>query len=739
MDLPPLSTRSRRILADAADEARRRGHFYLAVEHLFSGIARGGAAPLARAMQNTGIEVNRFWSGMLEEMPTFSTRPWGDEVIITPRCQEVLRVALGLAARRGSTEVEEVHILEAILFEGQSVPMRHLRAAGISVADLSQAIVPAPPRRRGGPTPALDRFGRDLTARARMGTLSPMLGRDAELERLAQVLLRRNKNNPVLVGEAGVGKTAIVEGLAQRLASSRCPPPLEGSRVIELSLAALTSGTRLRGDFEERMVEVIAEASRTSGVILFLDEIHTLVGSGASMGALDGSSILKPALARGELRCIGATTIEEYRRHIEQDAALERRFERILVEEPSPENARQMLQGAAAALQAFHDVHVTPEAIEAAIEMTMRYVPQRRLPDKALDALDQSCSRVRLNAPSSETGRGGLAVGAEDVARTLAQWTGIPLERVAAKEARYLLELEESLQRRLVGQDHAVEAVCRAVIAARAGMSDPRRPSGVFLFLGPTGVGKTELARGLAEVLFGDEKKLIRFDMSEFTEPHTVSRLTGAPPGYVGYENEGELIAAARTHPSCVLLFDEVEKAHPHVFDLFLQMFDEGRITGSRGVTADLRHAVIVLTSNLDPRPVREARIGFREEEDAPPSFDARTLLGGWFRAELLNRIDEVVVFRHLNAADLRWILDRQVQQIEALAAARGVRLLVDDAGREWLIEMSDPGRFGARELRRVVDRQLRQPLAKLMLERGDAGGTIRATVDAGALRFRSE
>jgi len=736
MDLPRLSQSAQILMSGAAADCGRREQFYLGVEHLFVGLGKGTSSPLSQALIRQGVDVERLWADLMESAPTYPQRPWGTEILITPRCQEVLKIAGALAARRGAAQVDESHILEAILHEAGGLPVRHLRAAGVRVAELYEAILPPPTQPGSAGPPTLNRFGRDLTARACSGALAPVIGREVELDQLAQILLRRGKSNPVLVGEAGVGKTAIVEGLAMRLASDDCPDPLKGSRLIELSMSSLVAGTRYRGDFEERLLEVVREASGDPALILFLDEIHTLVGAGGSRGAMDASNILKPSLARGEIRCIGATTREDYHRWIEQDAALERRFEKIFVEEPAPADARRMLEGVVGALAVFHGVEVVPEAIEACLELTVRYVPQRRLPDKAIDALDQTCARVRLNAPAPSDKVTSSKVMSEDVARTVAHWTGIPLERLSGEEARRLLRLEEELGKRVIGQDHAVAAVARSVLTARAGLGDPLRPAGVFLFLGPTGVGKTELARGLAAQVFGDAKRLIRFDMSEFTEAHSVAGLLGAPPGYIGHEKEGRLVSAVRSAPHSVILFDEVEKAHPQVFDLFLQMFDEGLITGSRGAAADFRHAIIILTSNIDPRPAREKHVGFLEEDAVPPAPDLRMALAPYFRPELINRIDEVILFRPLTSGDLKRILARQVEELERLAAPRGLRFLLDEASQEWLIEQAQPARFGARELRRAVDRHLRQPLARLVVERGNAMDTVRVTLENGALRF---
>jgi ATP-dependent Clp protease ATP-binding subunit ClpC len=509
---------------------------------------------------------------------------------------------------------------------------------------------------------------------------------------------------------------------------------------------SLIAGTKFRGEFEERILNVLREATADPGLILFFDEIHTLVGAGANPGeAMDAANIVKPALARGELCCIGATTTEEYRRHIEKDSALERRFEPIRVEEPTLSEAQHILQGLVPALEDHHQVLISKAAVEAALTLTVRYLPGRRLPDKAIDALDQSCARVRLKSFSVEAKAsvpipaGAATVDEDAVACTVSQWTGIPLERVSGEQAHELLRLEEELRSRVVGQNPAVTAVTRAILTAKAGLADPDRPTGVFLFLGPTGVGKTEMAKSLADLLFGSDKRLIRFDMSEFTEAHSVAKLIGAPPGYVGHEQEGQLISAVRSHPHCVLLFDELEKAHTQIFDLFLQIFDEGRLRGAHGEQADFTNAVVILTSNLDLGLERRAAVGFGEDgATRQASNDPRALLARVFRPELVNRIDEIVVFNRLGKPELQQIIDRFVRSIEQLAAARDLRLELDEEVYEWLIDLGVSEMFGARELRRAIDRHLRQPLAEELLRHGDGAATVRVRVEGGKLRLVS-
>ncbi|MGE3167058.1 MAG: AAA family ATPase [Planctomycetota bacterium] len=749
MYLPQLSPHSVRVLTEAARQSTRAEHHFLGVEHLFLGLIEEEETGLADALASHGVDIPRLHAAIQQGSAAEGHHPWGDEMIYSPRCHAVIQLAGRIAGRRHRQAVEPSHLLEAVFREGRSVPLRLLRGFGADLTAIQASLqqeTPPPPTE----TPLLDKYGNDLTALARAGALVPVIGRDSEQDKLQEVLLRKNKNNPVLVGEAGVGKTAIVEGFAQRVVQPNCPDPFVGARVIELSVASLVAGTKFRGEFEERLLGILDEARANKNVILFLDEAHTLVGGGSSGGdSLDAANILKPALARGDIRVIGATTIAEYRRGIEKDAALDRRFDKILVEEPTEDDTLRILRAVRPSFEAHHGVEIHERALEAALQLTMRHLPERRLPDKALDALDQSCARCRLKAlrgtsAESEANDGPTIVSENDVRQTVAQWTGIPVERLAGDTLKGLLNLEKHLKLRVVGQDAAVEAVARAVLTARAGLAPPQRPIGVFLFLGPTGVGKTELAKSLAGLLFGDERRLVRFDMSEYSEPHSVAKLIGAPPGYVGYEEEGLLIAAVRTHPHSVVLFDEIEKAHPQLSDLFLQIFDDGRLSGAHGHSADFRQAVVILTSNVVLEPEEAAgRLGFQAGSAGEPkargaSQDAgvRRALTKFFRPELVNRIDEILRFQPLGPESLRKIIDRYVGEIEDQLATLSVSLELADSAYSYLARRGESDMFGARELRRVVDHEIRQALAERLLRAGSPIHRVRVQAAGDQLEF---
>jgi len=717
------------------------------------------------------------------------------QVFITPRVKRILDLANEEARRLGDDYISTEHLFLAIATERNTPAARVLMDAGVTRDRIYEAIKDL----RGGARVTdpgaegryrmLDRYGRDLTRLARQGKLDPVINREAEILRVIQVLCRRTKNNPVLIGEAGVGKTAIVEGLAQRIVAHDVPELLMGKRIVQLDLAAMVAGARFRGEFEERLKAVIEEVQRAEGeVILFIDEIHTVVGAGAASGALDAASMLKPALARGELRCIGATTLDEYRKYIEKDPALERRFAPIFVEEPSVESAIQMLQGLRERYEAHHQVRISDEAIVAAVRLSHRYITDRRLPDKAIDLIDEAAARLRvalntlppeLKAIKTEIERllqeeehAGLnrdyeraaqirmrrlrlqkefaarraqwqrernldeVVSEEDVAQVVAAWTGIPVSQVMETEAEKLLHMEERLRERVVGQDEAIAVVADAIRRARAGLKDPRRPIGSFLFLGPTGVGKTELAKALAEYLFGDEDALVRLDMSEYREYHTVSRLFGAPPGYVGYEEGGQLTEAVRRRPYRVILFDEIEKAHPDVWNALLQILDDGRLTDGQGHTVDFRNTIIIMTSNVGTEHLRRsATIGFlpatSERERMEERQRIERALRETFRPEFLNRIDEIVIFNRLTPEHVMQIVDIQMRQIQARLAEHGLQVVLTEAARRWLAEEGYDPAFGARPLKRVLQKHVESPLAVRLL-RGEFRAGDGIVVDVG-------
>ncbi|MGV9992454.1 ATP-dependent Clp protease ATP-binding subunit [Streptomyces sp. NPDC003374] len=800
-----LSQPARELVRGAAQYAAEHGSRDLDTEHLLraaltteptrSLLSRAGADPDSLATQ---IDER---SGPVQHPPGETPPP--TSLSLTPAVKRALLDAHDMARASGAGYIGPEHVLSALAANPDSAAGHILNAARFAASGLPPEApdTTAPPgteRPRSSATPTLDKYGRDLTDLAREGRIDPVIGRDQEIEQTIEVLSRRGKNNPVLIGDAGVGKTAIVEGLAQRIADGDVPDVLSGRRVVALDLTAVVAGTRYRGDFEERLNNIVTEIrSNSERLIVFIDELHTVVGtgSGGEGGAMDAGNILKPALARGELHIVGATTLEEFRR-IEKDAALARRFQPILVPEPSVADALEILRGLRDRYEAHHQVRYTDEALVAAVELSDRYLTDRRLPDKAIDLIDQAGARVRLRARTKGTdvramereaeqlardkdqavadeqyeqamrlrdrigelkeriaqATGGeeadegqhLEVTAEAIAEVVSRHTGIPVSSLTQEEKERLLRLEENLHRRVVGQEEAVSVVSEAVLRSRAGLASPDRPIGSFLFLGPTGVGKTELARALAEALFGSEDRMVRLDMSEYQERHTVSRLVGAPPGYVGHEEAGQLTEVVRRHPYSLLLLDEVEKAHPDVFNVLLQVLDDGRLTDSQGRTVDFTNTVIVMTSNLGSEAItrRGAGVGFgaggaEADEEARREQILRPLREH-FRPEFLNRIDEVVVFRQLTPEQLRQITDLLLEKTRRLLHAQGVSVEITDAAVDWLARRGYQPEYGARPLRRTIQREVDNQLSRLLLD-GRLGEGSHVTVDVADDRLTFE
>lgn len=791
----------------AIEAARELGHTYIGTEHIVLGLLREGSGVAAVVLNARGITALRYGDKLTQSEGGGVYSPLTPDDL-TPRAKAAMELALTEAAMTQQRVAGTEHILAAILRDDTSVAVRLLQLLdgrpGELLTDIARAI--GTPGGDGGVlgtgarsdtrpgrsrTPTLEQFGRDLTRLAQAGQLDPVIGREEEIDRVIQILCRRTKNNPCLIGEPGVGKTAVAEGLAQRIVAQEVPELLRGKRLITLDLTGMVAGTKYRGDFEERVKTALTEVEKAGDVLLFVDEMHNLIGTGAAEGAVDAANILKPRLARGELQLIGATTVTEYRRHVEKDAALERRFQPVTVAEPTPEQAGQILRGLRERYESHHRVQIADEALEAAVQLSVRYIPDRYLPDKAVDLMDEAASRVRLRmlaAPAPtlqleseaqaleqkqraalhrqdfeqaaqlrERGRAlaqrleetaadwrsesdGCRVTAADVAHIVADWTGIPVEQLSREESVRLQQLETVLHRRMVGQEEAVAAVARAVRRSRVGLQDERRPAGSFLFLGPTGVGKTELCRALAEALFGDEKALIRLDMSEYMEKHTVSRMMGAPPGYVGYEEGGQLTERVRRHPYSVVVFDEIEKAHPEVSNLLLQILEEGQLTDGQGRRVDFRHALVVMTSNVGARQIAgENRLGFAAGQAAGEDKNRRAAALGelkkQFRPEFLNRVDEVIVFHALSPAEVEQIAARMLDQLRQRVERLGYACTVDPAVAAQVAQAGYDPVYGARPLRRQLRRQVDDPLAEQLLAGVyRPGDTVAITVQEGRI-----
>ncbi len=806
-----FTDRARRVVVLAQEEARLLNHNYIGTEHILLGLIHEGEGVAARALESMGINLESVRSQVVEIIGQGSQAPSG-HIPFTPRAKKVLELSLREALQLGHNYIGTEHILLGLIREGEGVAAQVLVKLGAELTKVRQTVIQllsgvqgeegggsgshpggssGSSRSESGSSGStvLDQFGRNLTQLAREQGLDPVIGRAKEIERVMQVLSRRTKNNPVLIGEPGVGKTAIVEGLARKIVDGTVPDTLTDKHIYTLDLGALVAGSRYRGDFEERLKKVLKEIRTRGDIILFIDEIHTLVGAGAAEGAIDAASILKPMLARGELQTIGATTLEEYRKYLEKDSALERRFQPIRVDEPSVADTIKILEGLRESYEEHHRVEFTEQALVNAANLADRYIADRFLPDKAIDLLDEAGSRTRLrrsglpaevkeideqigklrsdkreaiNAQQYEraaqlrdrerellTERSeaegrvsddettySAVIDEEEIAEVLAQWTGIPVHRLTEEETTKLLNMEAELHKRIIGQSDGITAVSKAIRRTRAGLKDPKRPAGSFIFLGPSGVGKTETAKTLTEFLFGDESSLIQIDMSEYMEKHAVSRLVGSPPGYVGYDEGGQLTEAVRRKPFSVVLFDEIEKAHPDVFNILLQILEDGHLTDAQGRTVDFKNTVIIMTSNLGTADLRKTKIGFAEASDQlnydkmrEKVMDALKLS---FRPEFLNRIDEVIVFHELTVAEVKLIVDLLLVRVREQLESQALDLVLTDDAKELLATKGYDPQLGARPLRRAIQRLLEDPLSeKVLFKEFPAGSTVLVTVDS--------
>jgi len=777
-----FTKRARRVLALAQEEAQRLNHNYIGTEHLLLGLVREESGVAARVLKDLGVEPETLRKA-IEEMIGRGERKVLGKIGLTPRTKRVIELAVDEARRLGHHYIGTEHLLLGLAREGEGIAVDVLRSLGVNLDRLRSETArvlmesPAQPqaKKEETQTPLIDQLGIDLTAWAEEGKLDPVIGRQKEIERVIQILSRRTKNNPALIGEPGVGKTAIVEGLAQLIAGGQVPKELLNRRLVMLDVGSLVAGTIYRGQFEERLKRVIEEI-KSSNSILFIDELHMIVGAGAAGSSVDAANILKPALARGEMQCIGATTLDEYRKHVEGDASLERRFQPILVEEPTIDETIEILRGIKERYEEHHDVEITDEALKQAAYLSARYVPDRHLPDKAIDLVDEASSRVRMykmaplpelqgalnqlqeirqrkeeafraqryeeaaNLRDQEMGlseelrqlRLGSAevelpqVTAEDIAEVVSMWTGVPVTRIAGEESERLLHMEEALHQRIVGQDEAIETISKAVRRARAGLKDPKRPIGTFIFLGPTGVGKTETAKALAEFMFGSEEALIKLDMSEFMERHNVSRLVGAPPGYVGYEEGGQLTEAIRRRPYSVILLDEIEKAHPEAFNMLLQIMEDGSLADAKGRRVDFRNTILLMTSNVGAELLtREMALGFAvhrdeaktaEEEYQKMKEKVLDQLKKTFRPEFLNRIDATVVFRALSKEEIKEIVELMLGQVQERLRYQEIKLEATEEAKELLAKEGYDPHFGARPLRRVIQQMVEDALSEGVL-----------------------
>ncbi|MGG3737130.1 ATP-dependent protease ATP-binding subunit ClpC [Aeribacillus pallidus] len=778
-----FTERAQKVLALAQEEAIRLGHSNIGTEHILLGLVREGEGIAAKALFGLGLSPEKIQKEVENLIGTGQSS--AQTTHYTPRAKKVIELSMDEARKLGHSYVGTEHILLGLIREGEGVAARVLSNLGVSLNKARQQVLQLLGSNEASGhhgnttshvnTPTLDSLARDLTAIAREGGLDPVIGRSKEIQRVIEVLSRRTKNNPVLIGEPGVGKTAIAEGLAQQIVNNEVPETLRDKRVMVLDMGTVVAGTKYRGEFEDRLKKVMDEIRQAGNIILFIDELHTLIGAGGAEGAIDASNILKPALARGELQCIGATTLDEYRKYIEKDAALERRFQPIQVDEPTIEESIQILKGLRDRYEAHHRVSITDEAIEAAVKLSDRYITDRFLPDKAIDLIDEAGSKVRLRSFTTppnlkeleakleeirkekdaavqsqefekaaslrdaeqklreeleetkkswkeKQGQENNEVTVEDIASVVSSWTGVPVSKLAQTETEKLLNLEEILHSRIIGQEEAVKAVAKAVRRARAGLKDPKRPIGSFIFLGPTGVGKTELARALAEAMFGDEDAMIRIDMSEYMEKHSTSRLVGSPPGYVGYEEGGQLTEKVRRKPYSVVLLDEIEKAHPDVFNILLQVLEDGRLTDSKGRTVDFRNTIVIMTSNVGADALKRNKyVGFNIQDNNQKYNDMKGKvmeeLKKAFRPEFLNRIDEIIVFHSLEKEHLKQIVTLMADQLTKRLKEQNIELEITDAAKEKLAEEGFDLEYGARPLRRAIQKHVEDRLSEELLK----------------------
>jgi ATP-dependent Clp protease ATP-binding subunit ClpC len=796
-----FTERAQKVLSLAQEEAVRLGHGNIGTEHILLGLVREGEGIAAKALVALGLGLEKIQKEVETLIGRGQSQP--SMAAYTPRAKKVIELSMDEARKLGHTYVGTEHILLGLIREGEGVAARVLNNLGVSLNKARQQVLQLlgnseslsshPGSNLHANTPTLDSLARDLTAAAHEENLDPVIGRSREIERVIQVLSRRTKNNPVLIGEPGVGKTAIAEGLAQRIVEGEIPETLRGKRVMTLDMGTVVAGTKYRGEFEDRLKKIMDEIRQAGNIILFIDELHTLVGAGGAEGAIDASNILKPALARGELQCVGATTLDEYRKYIEKDAALERRFQPITVDEPTPAEAIQILAGLRDRYEAHHRVKITDEAIQQAVKLSDRYITDRYLPDKAIDLIDEAASKVRLSSYTvppelkeleqkveevkkekdaavqsqefekaaslrdreqklrqeleitrnhwcEDQGRTDSEVTVEDIAAIVASWTGIPVSKLAQEESERLLNMEDILHRRVIGQEEAVKSVARAIRRARAGLKDPKRPIGSFIFLGPTGVGKTELARALAEAMFGAEGSMIRIDMSEYMEKHSTSRLVGSPPGYVGYEEGGQLTEKVRRKPYSVVLFDEVEKAHPEVFNILLQVLEDGRLTDSKGRVVDFRNTIIIMTSNVGASTIRNARLGFTIGDTGQDDYERMKQsvmeeLKKTFRPEFLNRIDDVIVFHSLKEEHLAQIVSLMSEELRRRLQEKEIDFTLSEQAKAYLVKAGFDTTYGARPLRRAIQKHIEDRLSEELL-RGNLtpGDTVAIDMKDGEL-----